>query len=424
MNNYVAVNTPVGQTARVNMERIMTQGGTFGPIECSNSIDKIGKKCLDRGKYLYTYKKLVNIMPLSVVDDLLAISLCGQNSLEVNTFINTQVELKKLKFHTPDKNGKSKCHKIHIGKKNHLCPQLQVHGTKMVEVTSDTYLGDLISNDGKNSLNIRNRIGKGIGKISEIFTMLEKITLGEHYFATALLLRESMFLSSILTNSGIWYGLTKADTEELEQLDTYLLRKIMNTRILVPTESLFLELGCLNIGTIIKARRINYLHYLVTRDNDKMLAKFFQVQWKYPTRGDWVEDVRQDLIDFGINESLDVIKSKSEYSFKNLVKKKAYEYAFYSFLEKKESHSKLDKLFYTKLDTQPYLKDGDLSKEQAQLVFSYRVRMADYSDNYQSYSGHTPCALCLAHLDCQAMSFGCPTIKENVTVQGKYKRLF
>ena len=134
--------------------------------------------------------------------------------------------------------------------------------------------------------------------------------------------------------------------------------------------------------------------------------------------------MRQDLIDFGINESLDVIKSKSEYSFKNLVKKKAYEYAFYSFLEKKESHSKLDKLFYTKLDTQPYLKDGDLSKEQSQLVFSYRVRMADYSDNYQSYSGHTPCALCLAHLDCQAMSFGCPTITENVTIKGKYNQLF
>ena len=84
----------------------------------------------------------------------------------------------------------------------------------------------------------------------------------------------------------------------------------MNTIISVPSESLFLELGCLNIGTIIKARRINYLHYLVTRDNDEMLAKFFQVQWKYPTRGDWVEDVRQDLKDFGINKSLDVIKSK------------------------------------------------------------------------------------------------------------------
>ena len=79
-----------------------------------------------------------------------------------------------------------------------------------------------------------------------------------------------------------------------------------------------------------------------------MLSKFFQVQWKYPTRGDWVEDVRKDLKDFGIDESLEFIKSKSEYSFKNMVKKKAHEYAFYSLLGKKERHSKLFKFFLYK----------------------------------------------------------------------------
>ena len=55
--NLVAVNTPVGLTERVNIKKIVTQGGTFGPIECSNSIDKIGKKYFDKGEHLYTYKK-------------------------------------------------------------------------------------------------------------------------------------------------------------------------------------------------------------------------------------------------------------------------------------------------------------------------------------------------------------------------------
>jgi hypothetical protein len=43
-NNMVAVKTAVGLTDRVNIEKIVTQGGTFGPIECANSIDKIGQK--------------------------------------------------------------------------------------------------------------------------------------------------------------------------------------------------------------------------------------------------------------------------------------------------------------------------------------------------------------------------------------------
>jgi len=43
-NNFVAVKTAVGLTERVNVENIVTQGGVFGPIECSNSIDQVGKK--------------------------------------------------------------------------------------------------------------------------------------------------------------------------------------------------------------------------------------------------------------------------------------------------------------------------------------------------------------------------------------------
>ena len=72
----------------------------------------------------------------------------------MNTFITTQIELKKLRFHVPDKNGKRKCHKMHIGKKNTFCPTLKVHGSIMQEVTEDVYLGDIISSDGKNTKNI------------------------------------------------------------------------------------------------------------------------------------------------------------------------------------------------------------------------------------------------------------------------------
>ena len=258
-NNYVAVNTSVGQTERVNIQNVVMQGGTFGSLMCSNSIDTLGKKCYNRGENLYLYKQLVRVLPLSMVDDLLAISECGQSSLSLNTFINSQIELKKLRFHTPDRDGKTKCHKIHVGVKNHLCPELQVHGTKMIQVTEDSYLGDIISGDGKNSKTIAKRISKGLGIISEIMNILEKVTLGEFYFPTALLLRESMFLNGILTNAEIWYGLSNAEIKELEDLDVSLLRKILKTKFSIPAEVLYLELGCLNITTILKARRLNFL---------------------------------------------------------------------------------------------------------------------------------------------------------------------
>ena len=60
----------------------------------------------------------------------------------------------------------------------------------MPSVFSNTYLGDIISGDGTNKLNIENRISKGVGKIAQIMSMLERVSLGKHYFKIAFLFRE------------------------------------------------------------------------------------------------------------------------------------------------------------------------------------------------------------------------------------------
>ena len=48
--------------------------------------------------------------------------------------------------------------------------------------------GNVISNDEQNS---KNRISKRLGIITGIMNILESVTLGVHYFSTAILLRES-----------------------------------------------------------------------------------------------------------------------------------------------------------------------------------------------------------------------------------------
>ena len=141
--NLVAVTTAVGLTERINIPNIVQQGGTWGPSLCSNSVDTIGKKLMNRGEISYLYKNTVRVMPLAMVDDINAISRCGLDSIALNTYINTQIELKKLRFHVPDMNGKSKCHKMHVGDHKGTCPELKVHGTVMESylriVTLETY---------------------------------------------------------------------------------------------------------------------------------------------------------------------------------------------------------------------------------------------------------------------------------------------
>ena len=193
------------------------------------------------------YKKIVRILPLTMMDDVLGMARCGFPSVSLNNYINTNIELKKLKFHTPDKEGRTKCHVMHIGKQSDNCPQLEVHGARMQKVSEDTYLGDLISSDGKNMKNIKKRVGKGLGIVNDIMNILENVTLGEKYFQTAVILRESLFLNSILTNSEIWYNLTKAEIKELDDLAKHLLKRVMGTKVSVPSEGIMLELGVMNI---------------------------------------------------------------------------------------------------------------------------------------------------------------------------------
>ena len=154
-----------------------------------------------------------------------------------------------------------------------------------------------------------------------------------------------------------------------------------------------------------------------------MLYKLFITQWNHCTAGDWTRQVKKDLDDFEISSDLNEIKSKSKYSFKKLVQSRAKEHALYKLLEKKQNHSKLVNLFYPELKIQNYLKLEKLSVEQAKTVFSFRCRMAQYSENYRNQSEVSTCPLCQLHLDNQPMSFkNCATIKENIQIKGKYEK--
>ena len=424
VNNLVAINTPVGKTERKNLSKIVQQGGCWGPMECSVSIDRIGKVCSEMGPSLFKYKGFVNIIPLAMVDDILGIAPCGLKSIAMNTLINTHIEMKRLTFHTPDANGKTKCHKMHIGSNNKFCPKLQVHGTDMIEVESDVYLGDEISSDGSNKRNIDRKVSIGKGKISEIMALLEKISLGVHYFKIGLLLRESIFLSSVLFNSEVWFGLTSADIERLEATDRDLLRRMLKVPNSTPIAGIYLELGCLRIGTIIKARRINYLHYLINVNQSEMLSRVFFAQWLHPESGDWVNQVKQDLFDFKIVCDLDLIKSKSAKAFKHMVRKKAYSYEFNQLMSMKQerSKSKMKLLKYQNLEMQTYLEK--FVANEAINIFKFRVKMAKFDGNYHGQHPIKPCPLCFEHEDTQDLSFQCKIVKTEVKQNVKYEEIF
>ena len=132
---HVAVKTPWGSlTDRIELKNLEMQGTVISNIKCSIQVDSIGKDCLTENKGVYKYKGCINIPPLSMVDDILTVSLCGTDSVKVNGIVQAKVECKQLKL------SHLKCYNMHTGKKSqHLCPSLSIHGTKMLKSETQKY---------------------------------------------------------------------------------------------------------------------------------------------------------------------------------------------------------------------------------------------------------------------------------------------
>ena len=67
--------------------------------------------------------------------------------------------------------------------------------------SDEKYLGEIISKDGRNIKNIKARVDKGKGIIKKIMNILNCISFGRIYFQIAIILRNSLFKSSVLCNS-------------------------------------------------------------------------------------------------------------------------------------------------------------------------------------------------------------------------------
>ena len=253
LNAKVAVKTAKGTSTRTDITNIIMQGSVWSSLLCTTSMEKLGKIIYENQNLIYRYKGAVAVPTLCMVDDILAVQKCSKTSLQINSVINSFVELKKLTL------SEKKCSKIHIGKTDSSCHQLKVHENAMKNSNQERYLGDLISKDAKIKHTIEQRVSKGYGIVSEINTILEEIPLGKYRVEMGLKLREAMLINAILFNSEAWHSVEKEDIKKLEKIDEMLLRSLMGSHQKTPIEFLYLETGSLPIRYIISIRRMNYL---------------------------------------------------------------------------------------------------------------------------------------------------------------------
>lgn len=192
---------------------------------------------------------------------------------------------------------------------------------------SDKYLGQVLSSDSKNSENITKLRNKGIGIKNKIVNILTNIPGGPFHFETAMIFRSAYLLSSILSNSEVWYSVTKHEIEVLDKLDEMLLSEIVECSRNVQRELLYLEFGLIPIAYLIKMRKQMFFHHILQQNEDSLLFCFFMAQLKNPTKGDWVTSVMEEMDELELGLQLNDIKSMTKNSFRKIVKEKVQQKA-------------------------------------------------------------------------------------------------
>ena len=242
--------------------------------------------------------------------------------------------------------------------------------------------------------------------------ILNETFFGCYELEVALILRKSLFLNGILTNSEAWYGLSVADMKILEQIDESLLRKFLQTPVSTPKCILYLETGSTPIRFIIISRRLMFLHYILRENEESLISKFFQAQLANPVKNDWTMTCSENLQELGIDQSLNEIRSMSKQKFKTLIKEKNSQKAFAFLQEEKSKLSKVKDLQYEKLMIQTYLLPSNLADVRlAKFVFSLRSRMLDVKCNYKNNYSNLCCPICKNENDDQEHLLSCEGLR-------------
>ena len=394
-NANIAVKTPTGKSARVNIQNIIMQGTVWGSLLCTATMDKLGQLAYKNNEFTYKYKGVVETPSLGMVDDVLSVQKCSGDALKANAVINAFVESKKLKL------SAKKCHKIHVSKKKDKecrSSELKVHNEKMHESKEEKYLGDYITSSGKNDTTIEDRKNKGYGIVAEILAILDDIPLGKYKMEIGLMLRQAMLLNGILYNSEAWHSLSEKEVKMLEAVDEHLLRSLVKGHSKVPLEFLFLETGAIPIRFLVSSRRMNFLQTILKREDGELTKRIYKAQADNPTSGDFVELVKEDFKMIDVEYDEGKITNMSREAYKHLIKGKIKMAALNYLRKLQDKHSKIRDISYKELKVQGYMISPIFSDKEVNTLHSLRSRSVDCKANLKNMykDDDMLCKLCKA----------------------------
>ena len=255
-----------------------------------------------------------------------------------------------------------------------------------------TYLGDVITPDGKNTENINSRKTKLKSTSISINTIASSEVLHRIETPVLLELHERINIPSLISNSESW-SLLKSEEKEVEQAEIQCLKSMFNLPLKTPTPSIIFTFGTLFTTIRIDQKRLLYLHKILNRDPTHWTKRSFHTL--ETLKIGWYKGIIKTLEEYEIQTDLDQIKRYNPTEWRSIVQKAVEKRNKTKLID--DCHKKIDGILTPKTKTAhiiPTLNEPNytrkpvevlnhLSKKEAKTLVIARYGMLECGRNFK-----------------------------------------
>ena len=276
-------------------------------------------------------------------------------------------------------------------------------GDMIIEETDRyRYLGDVITNDGKNTENIKTRKTKIQATATNVKAMAGSHVLNRIGTSVLLELHDKTIIPCLLNNAETW-NLKKSEEEELERIEVQTLKNLFDLPLHTPTAAILFSFGILHTSQKIEKKMLSFLHKILQRNDEDWTKKTLR-RLQAENIG-WFKKIQSILTKYDLPTDLSIIASYRPQDWKKRVKfvlenesrtrlqNDCYKKEDGNLTEKTKTKGIADKLKDNEYDRSPVPELLLTTRHETKTTMIARFRMLECGTNYKGTHNHI-CTAC------------------------------
>ena len=410
------VKTPYGISREIKREVGGKQGGKIMTTMFSKTMDVISE-IMEQKNDLGIQISDLKLAALLFVDDVTTIT---DNYVKQEKTLETMhdfAEMHSIKW------SADKCAVMEIGGHDDYKQNWKLGNQQINHQDTYKYLGDIIDRNGRNLRNIEHRLIKVKQSTYSIITCAKNEIMQRIEIQTMLKLHETVNIPVLLHNCESW-TLTKTDDLNIEKIEIWALKLMLNLPCTTPSVAIRYITGTLYTKTRIQTRQLLYLWRILNRPADSWTKKILMILDEYNLG--WARQIRDTSSEFDLRENWEEIQSKTKSQWTAQVKLEAEKLNRKRMLNecfkeggrserKTKTRMIVEKIESNKYERKPIISIVTLNGIYSKTIIMAQFGMLDCAKNYRMKYGTNECKTCKKEDDEQHRLTDCPKWKNGGT---------